>query len=304
MMMKKMNVVLATAFAAAVMMQGAMAQQGIPAKDDLFTGTEVFAKNATDVTEITMNPDSLDRVGGNHAGRARQELLHIVREYTYDKPGMYDMAEVEKYRTKLDTGDWRCTVHERHLKTGSSTDVCAKRRTDDLKETAIIEVEPKELTFIHMIVKNGPDDHSEVGGMWMGSMAGLTSLATLDPDMISLKYQLEGLKYELGYGAGYGMSHSLNLNHNLNYGVAPMVLDLSVAPKIDSDGLSKSIQKSIEKSQIMKDKVKEFTTPDGEHTIVISPDVVIAPDDHMAPQAAPAPPAAPAPEPQPAPLPR
>ena len=42
--MKKMNVVLATVFAVGVMAQGAMAQQSIPAKDDLFAGTEVFAR--------------------------------------------------------------------------------------------------------------------------------------------------------------------------------------------------------------------------------------------------------------------
>lgn len=293
--MKKMNVVLAAVFAASVLAQGAMAQQSIPAKDDLFAGTEVFAKNATDVTEITMNPDSLDRVGGNHANRARQELLHIVREYTFDKPGMYDMAEVEKFRTKLDTGDWRCTVHERHMKTGESTDVCEKHRTDDLKETAIIEVRPKELTFIHMIVKNGPNGDT-TGMMWMGSMGGLTSLAALDPEMIDLKYQLEGLKYGLGYGMGYGSSYS----------VGPMNLDLSVSPKIDSEALGKSIEKSLK----MKDKVKQFVTPDGEHTIVIAPDsaivpdAVITPDAVVTPDAAPAAPAAPAPQAQPAPLPR
>src|ERR1700753_3009958 len=33
-------------------------------KDDLFAGTEVFAKGASDITEITMDPDTLDLVNG------------------------------------------------------------------------------------------------------------------------------------------------------------------------------------------------------------------------------------------------
>ena len=37
--------------------EGAQSTQPLP-KDDLFAGTEVFAKGASDITEITMDPDS------------------------------------------------------------------------------------------------------------------------------------------------------------------------------------------------------------------------------------------------------
>ena len=72
--MKKMNVVLAAAMAVGLMAQVVQAQSTelkSTLKDDLFAGTEIFAKNATDVTEISMDPDSLDRVSGNRATRAR-----------------------------------------------------------------------------------------------------------------------------------------------------------------------------------------------------------------------------------------
>src|ERR1700760_2647779 len=49
------------------------------AKDDLFAGTEVFAKGASDITEITMDPDSLNLVGGNDERRARSMVLNAVR---------------------------------------------------------------------------------------------------------------------------------------------------------------------------------------------------------------------------------
>jgi hypothetical protein len=134
------------------------------AKDDLFAGTEVFAKGASDVTEITMDPDTLGMVDGRESKRAHSMVLNVVRTYSYDKPGMYKMEDVDAFRNKLNTGDWHCSVHTRSLKTGDSTDVCSRRRTDDLVENAIITVSPKELTFIHTIRKKGAGE-SEVSDL-------------------------------------------------------------------------------------------------------------------------------------------
>jgi hypothetical protein len=130
-----------------------VAQTSAPVKDDLFTGTEIFAKGASDVTEVTMDPDTLGMVGGKDKARASHMVLNVVRTYEYDKPGMYRIEDVDAFRNKLNTGDWHCSVHTRSLKSGESTDVCNKHRADDMVETAIITVEPKELTFIHTIVR-------------------------------------------------------------------------------------------------------------------------------------------------------
>ena len=127
-------------------------------KDDLFNGTERFAKGASDVTEVTMDPDTLGMVSGDNARRAHGMVLNVVRTYEYDKPGMYNVAEVEEFRKRLDTGDWHCSVHTRSLKSGESTDICSKHRTDGLVEQAIITVAPKELTFIHTIRRGGGNE--------------------------------------------------------------------------------------------------------------------------------------------------
>jgi hypothetical protein len=119
--------------------------------DDLFAGTEKFAKNAVSATEVTMDPQTLGLVDGKDKDKARSTKMSVVRTYTYDKPGMYDMAEVEAYRNKLNTGDWHCSVRTRDLKTGSSSDICNRTRTDGLFESAIMTVDPKQLTFIHTI---------------------------------------------------------------------------------------------------------------------------------------------------------
>ncbi|HVG26488.1 MAG TPA: hypothetical protein VM865_02695 [Acidobacteriaceae bacterium] len=173
-------------------------------KDDLFAGTEVFAKGATNITEITMDPDSLNLVGGRDRHDAQNMVLNVVRTYQYDKPGMYNASEVETFRNKLNTGDWRCAVHTRNLKSGESTDVCNRKRTDDLKETAIITVEPQQLTFIHTIRRPRPG-HSELSGlpMMLGPLHGLPSIAMLDPEVLADLGELGGIPGALGpLGAG------------------------------------------------------------------------------------------------------
>ncbi|MBW4040235.1 MAG: DUF4252 domain-containing protein [Acidobacteria bacterium] len=165
---------------ASTLMTAAKAQTNAPVKDDLFSGTKVFEKGARDVTEITMDPDTLAMVGGKDGRRAHNMVLNVVRTYSYDKPGMYNMADVDAIRNRLNTGDWHCSVHTRDLKTGQSTDICSKRRSDDLSETAIITVEPKELTFIHTIRK-GYGGESYLSGLPMMLSAPGASLAMIDP---------------------------------------------------------------------------------------------------------------------------
>ena len=174
--------------------EGAQSTQPLP-KDDLFAGAEVFAKGASDITEITMDPDTLNLVGGPDRGRARNTVLKVVRTYTYDKPGMYNMADVEAIRNKLNTGDWHCSVHVRDLKNGSGSDVCGKRRTDGMRETAIIEVEPKQLTFIHTISKGSGPGQSELGFFPMlPGMHGLPAIAMMDPDaFVDMQIGLHGM---------------------------------------------------------------------------------------------------------------
>jgi hypothetical protein len=273
--MKKVNVVLAAVFAMGLMAQGAATAQGAnKAKDDLFAGTEVFEKNATDVTEITMDPDALAMVNGKDKDKARNTVLQTVRTYEYDKPGMYNMADVDKIRERLNTGDWHCSVHERHLKSGESTDICEKRRTDDLHEGAIIEVEPKELTFIHTISHNAmnmmPGGMGMGLGIGIGELGSLSSLATLDPEMLELRMQLNSLKS--------GM-HMNMLGPNM-----------MVVPHIDSEELEKSIEKGMKGW----DKgIKDWDKGDGVHTIIIGPGGPEAPEAMPAPPSPAAAPTAP-----------
>jgi hypothetical protein len=187
-MMKRFGVAAVLVFGAV----SALAQTSNPVKDDLFAGTEMFAKGASDVTEITMDPQTLGMVGGKDSKRAHSTILNVVRTYSYDKPGMYNIADVEAFRNKLNTGDWHCSVHTRSLKTGESTDICNKQRNDGLAESAIITVEPKELTFIHTIRKKG-EGESEVGAMPLLMLDGKPMMAMMDANMAMMTAKLKSM---------------------------------------------------------------------------------------------------------------
>lgn len=144
---------IASPFAAIAAPEPPQNSVGAPITDDLFAGTEKFAKGASDVTEVNMDPNSLSMVNGPDAHRAHNMVLNVVKTYTYEKPGMYNPADLDEFRHKLETGDWHCSVHTRDLKNGDSTDVCNRRRAPDMVESAIITASPKSLTFIHTIRK-------------------------------------------------------------------------------------------------------------------------------------------------------
>ena len=205
---------------------GAQSTQPLP-KDDLFAGAEVFAKGAADITEITMDPDSLGLVGGQDKGRARNTVLQVVRTYTYDKPGMYNMSDVDAIRNKLNTGDWHCSVHIRDLKNGTGSDVCNKRRSDGMKETAIIEVEQKQLTFIHTIRREGGPGASDLGYFPMlQGLSGLPAMAMMDPEgFADMQIALHSMPMVMGSGMPFVYSFDSKDLKNLK--------DLKVKPFTD-----------------------------------------------------------------------
>jgi hypothetical protein len=178
-MMKRMVMAVTMAVGLAAMPAWTQTAVAPLVKDDLFAGTEKFEKNAVKVTEVTMDPQSLGMVDGKDKDKARGMKLNVTREYKYDKPGMYNMADVDAYRSKLNTGDWYCSVRIRDLKEGKSTDVCKKRRSDDLVESAIITVEPLKLTFIHTIGAKGSWGGSY--GPYTGGWYGQESLLSVQP---------------------------------------------------------------------------------------------------------------------------
>jgi len=238
----------------------AMAQTKPAMKDDLFEGTQIFEKNASNVTEITMDPNTLGMVGGH----AHNMLLNVVRTYEYDQPGMYKIEDVDVFRKKVSTGDWFCSVHSRDLKHNESTDICNKRRTDDIEEKAIISVEPKELTFIHTIRKRNPGEDGGYGELM--SFPGSYSLAMLNPELMELKMHLPGMHLpDLS-----DMNLNVNVDRNEINAIKAMPKIKIDNVKIESD--MKEADKQLKEAQKQFDKLQKQDAPGP-------PDATIMPDD-------------------------
>ena len=138
-----------------VSVPGLNLQVGASVKDDLLAGTEKFAQGASKVTEINLNPSTMDMMGrtyGSGGDMTKKMKLMVVHTYGYDKPGMYRMEDVDTYAKKLQDGSWSCPIISRD-KEGSQerlSYICTKTGSDQTNEMVVLTAEPQKLTFIHM----------------------------------------------------------------------------------------------------------------------------------------------------------
>lgn len=122
-------------------------------KDDIFTGTERFSAGAKDSTEVNLDKSMLALAGAGKGG-AKGDMMSkmdfvFVHSYEYEKPGSYDMKDVEAFRKRLEGNGWSHLVKERSSK--ESTDVCVKTDHEgQMTELVVIDAEPLELNFVHL----------------------------------------------------------------------------------------------------------------------------------------------------------
>ncbi len=151
---------------AVVSISGLNLQVGVAnVKDDLLAGTEKFAQGASKVTEINLNPQTMGMAGrtyGPEGDLTKKMKLMVVHSYTYEKPGMYRMDDVEGYVKKLEDGSWSCPVVSREKDRFSY--ICAKTDSDQTNEMVILSAEPQQLTFIHMAGTMSFNALSSMGG--------------------------------------------------------------------------------------------------------------------------------------------
>jgi hypothetical protein len=128
-------------------------------QDDLFAGTDKFAKGAKSSTEVNLDKNMLAMAGkfmdgdgdGDKQGQevASKMDFIVVREYEYAKAGDYNMADLAEFQKRLDAGGWSYVVKERNEH--NSTSVCVKIDTEaKTTELIVIEAEPRALTFVHL----------------------------------------------------------------------------------------------------------------------------------------------------------
>ena len=153
----------------AVLQDGMVAVGDPQVKDDLFAGTEKFAKGASDVTDVNLGPDMLGMVSGKHGGDMAHKLnFMVVRTYEYPHEGMYSMADVDAYRQKLRSGNWNCFVHTYESKTGESTDICNRALPNGQGNEMVIHDGGAEGADVHphewQGIVSGPEQDGKNGG--------------------------------------------------------------------------------------------------------------------------------------------
>ena len=146
-------------------------------KDELFAGADKFSHGAKSSTEVNLDrkmlamaakfagSDSDDKDNKDDAKLVNKLEFVIVRSYEYEKPGGYNMADVEEFQRRLESGGWSHLVKTRS--STDSADVCVK--TDDngaFSELVVISAEPTELTFVHLKGHMSMDELTRAGAKY------------------------------------------------------------------------------------------------------------------------------------------
>jgi hypothetical protein len=157
-------------------------------KDELFAGADKFSHGAKSSTEVNLDrkmlamaakfagSDSDDKDDKDEAKLANKLEFVIVRSYEYEKPGQYNMADVEEFQRRLESGGWSHIVKTRSAT--ENTDVCVK--TDEngaFSELVVISAEPTELTFVHLKGHMSMDELTKAGAKY-----GVPQTGTVDDD--------------------------------------------------------------------------------------------------------------------------
>lgn len=150
---------------------GARAIGGLQVKDDLFAGADKFSQGAKSSTEVNLDSRMLGMASkftgdDKESGDLIKKLQFvIVRSYEYEKPGQYNMADIEEFRKRLEAGGWSHIVKERSAT--ENTDVCVKLgENGEFSELVVIAAEPQELTFVHLKGHMSLDELTKAGAKY------------------------------------------------------------------------------------------------------------------------------------------
>ena len=87
-----------------------------------------------------------------------------VRSFEFSKEGEYSAADVESLRAQVRTPGWNKVVGVRSATDGDNVDVFFKLEEDKMAGIVIISAEPKELTFVSIVVPIDVDQLADLGG--------------------------------------------------------------------------------------------------------------------------------------------
>ena len=88
-----------------------------------------------------------------------------VRSLTFEKPGMYSVADVERIRGMLKSPEWSKAVNVQSAKkTGDNVGVYIRTDGTQMSGLVVLSFEPKELTIVNIVGVIDPAKVRELGG--------------------------------------------------------------------------------------------------------------------------------------------
>ena len=146
-----------------------------------------LAARASNVTEVTLGKNMLGFAAKFMNGKDGDEAAtrHLiegldgiyVRDYEFDKEGLYSMVDIDRLRQYFETSDWQPIVRERDKKSGETTDVMVKLVNGETHGMFILDAEPKELSIVLILGPVKMEDLHKLSGL-----GGLGVLGEIDSD--------------------------------------------------------------------------------------------------------------------------
>ncbi|HEX8711554.1 MAG TPA: DUF4252 domain-containing protein [Terracidiphilus sp.] len=143
-----------------------------------------LAARASNVTEVTLGKNMLAFAakfmnGDDKDNAAVRRLIEglsgiYVRDYEFDQPGQYSLAQIESLRKQFETSEWTPIVRARDRKSGETTDVMMKMVNGESQGMFVLSAEPKELSIVLIL---GPIRMDELGQL--KGLGGLGSLGSV-----------------------------------------------------------------------------------------------------------------------------
>jgi len=153
----------------------AIAAVPVWAADDfkLPASIEKLAEHATETVDVTLDQSTLalasaflskDDPDEAQVKKLIGKLKGIyVRSFEFDKEGQYSKSDVEALRNQLKSPNWSRVVGVKSLK-GENSEIFILKDGDQIAGLVILDVEPKELTIVHIDGAINPEDLSRLGG--------------------------------------------------------------------------------------------------------------------------------------------
>jgi hypothetical protein len=131
-----------------------------------------FANDAVETVDVTLDANMLNLAKNflsekDFDQRQAKEIVSqlkgiYVRSYEFDKPGMYNAADIETFRSQLKSPEWNRIVGVRSKRDGENDYVYVRQVGGKVTGLAVIAAEPREFTLVYL---DGPIDLAKISAL-------------------------------------------------------------------------------------------------------------------------------------------